>query len=668
LLTLQRPEQGGALSWQAVAERLQARVEQVEAENCGLRVVAARAGELEASLSGALAANEALAARADRLAEELATLRRMLFGRRSEKGEGGGAAAGDGADPAAGGGPDPEVGGQGGGGGDPDAAGLEGDKGEGRKRRGQRRGAPGPRRRDYSGLPTVEFIYDLDEDQKCCPECGIGFDAFDEQVFEQVDWRVVVVRLVHRRRRYTRSCRCGGPRVVTAPGPVKAIGKGRFTSGFLARLVVAKFLSGQPVHRITIGLARDGLGVPDSTLTGALEQVGQLLEPLQTAIAARNRTEGHLHVDETTWKVFEAVEGKSGTRWWLWVFVGVDTVCFVMDSTRSTQVATQHLGLDLDAGKLTTRGHLVVSSDFYVVYQSIDKQIEAITALWCWAHVRRFFVRAGDAHPDQLRYWSRQWIARIRALYVAHRALAVALRAAGLTTTGQAATGHQAGTATDVITTQKHPRYPHPILQAADASAPTSTDTTGQDTALVGERALVGEPAVVVTCDVDLDSGAVPAVQAAQRAFDDALAAIDQARQRDTGSPGLHPAAKKVIATLNREWPGLIAHRDFPLLPLDNNAAERALRTPVVGRKNYSGSQAKWAAHLAARAWTITATIELAGLNPITYLTAYLDACGANGSKPLAGADLQRFLPWAASETDLQTWSAPPRHRPGPGP
>ena len=116
---------------------------------------------------------------------------------------------------------------------------------------------------------------------------------------------------------------------------------------------------------------------------------------------------------------------------------------------------------------------------------------------------------------------------------------------------------------------------------------------------------------MVVTCDVDLDSGAVPAVQAAQRAFDDALAAIDQARQRDTRSPGLHPAAKKVIATLNREWPGLIAHRDFPLLPLDNNAAERALRTPVVGRKNYSGSQAKWAAHLAARAWTITATIGI---------------------------------------------------------
>ena len=40
-------------------------------------------------------------------------------------------------------------------------------------------------------------------------------------------------------------------------------------------------------------------------------------------------------------------------------------------------------------------------------------------------------------------------------------------------------------------------------------------------------------------------------------------------------------------------WP---AHRDFPDLPLDNNTAERAIRTPVVGRKNYNGSGAAWAA------------------------------------------------------------------------
>jgi hypothetical protein len=75
----------------------------------------------------------------------------------------------------------------------------------------------------------------------------------------------------------------------------------------------------------------------------------------------------------------------------------------------------------------------------------------------------------------------------------------------------------------------------------------------------------------------------------------------------DAGKGLLHPAAAKVIATLASEWDGLARHRDLPQLPLDNNTAERALRTPVIGRKNFYGSGAEWAAHLAADVWTITA-------------------------------------------------------------
>jgi Transposase IS66 family len=46
--------------------------------------------------------------------------------------------------------------------------------------------------------------------------------------------------------------------------------------------------------------------------------------------------------------------------------------------------------------------------------------------------------------------------------------------------------------------------------------------------------------------------------------------------------------------------------REFPELPLDNNTSERALRGPVVGRKNFYGSGSKTSAELASRVWTIT--------------------------------------------------------------
>ena len=79
-------------------------------------------------------------------------------------------------------------------------------------------------------------------------------------------------------------------------------------------------------------------------------------------------------------------------------------------------------------------------------------------------------------------------------------------------------------------------------------------------------------------------------------------------------------------------------------------------------RKNAGGSRNGGTARTAADIWTIIATAQMAGLNPLTYLTAYLDECGRNGGKPLSGAALDRFLPWNASPEDLRTWAQPPPH------
>ena len=77
-------------------------------------------------------------------------------------------------------------------------------------------------------------------------------------------------------------------------------------------------------------------------------------------------------------------------------------------------------------------------------------------------------------------------------------------------------------------------------------------------------------------------------------------------------------------------------------------------------RKNAYGSRTDEAARLAARIWTVTGTAEMAGLNVVTYLTAYLDECGRNHGKPPPEPELERFLPWKASPADLQAWAKPP--------
>ena len=90
---------------------------------------------------------------------------------------------------------------------------------------------------------------------------------------------------------------------------------------------------------------------------------------------------------------------------------------------------------------------------------------------------------------------------------------------------------------------------------------------------------------------------------------------------------------------------------------MDNNTAERILRNPVVGRKNYYGSGSVWSAHLAARMFSVLQTVLLWGLNPHHWLTAFLQACAENGGK--SPTDLSVFLPWQMAPERREEFARP---------
>ena len=57
------------------------------------------------------------------------------------------------------------------------------------------------------------------------------------------------------------------------------------------------------------------------------------------------------------------------------------------------------------------------------------------------------------------------------------------------------------------------------------------------------------------------------------------------------------------------------------LFSLDNNAAERALRGVVVGRKNHYGSKSKRGTEVAAIFYTLFETAKLSGVDPRAFVT-----------------------------------------------
>lgn len=67
-------------------------------------------------------------------------------------------------------------------------------------------------------------------------------------------------------------------------------------------------------------------------------------------------------------------------------------------------------------------------------------------------------------------------------------------------------------------------------------------------------------------------------------------------------------------------WAGLTAFLDHAAIPLDNNATERALRGPVVGRRNHYGSRSERGTQVAAVCYSLLESAKLAGVEPAAYL------------------------------------------------
>lgn len=125
---------------------------------------------------------------------------------------------------------------------------------------------------------------------------------------------------------------------------------------------------------------------------------------------------------------------------------------------------------------------------------------------------------------------------------------------------------------------------------------------------------------------------------------------FERQAKRNASRAGMHPEALKVFRSIARHWDGLTVFVRLPNIPMDNNASERALRNPVVGRKCYYGSGSLWSAHLTADLFTLFATLVQNGINTRVWLNEYLHAVARNGGRP--PKDALSFLPWNRPPTE----------------
>lgn len=242
-----------------------------------------------------------------------------------------------------------------------------------------------------------------------CPDCGGALRDLGEDVSEILDyvpghWKVI---------RHVRPKRiCEGCRTIhQMPAPSRPIARGMAGAGLLAHVLVSKYADHLPLYRQSEIYAREGVEIERSTLADWVGGSSALLAPLVERIARHVLSGTKLHADDTPVPVLAPGLGKTATGR-LWTYVRDDrptaseiqpAVLFRYTPDRKGERPRQHLQ--------DFRGTL--QADAYAGFHHLygDGRIREAA---CWAHARRKFY---DVHQANASPIAREALDRIAALY-----------------------------------------------------------------------------------------------------------------------------------------------------------------------------------------------------------------------------------------------------------
>jgi transposase len=240
-------------------------------------------------------------------------------------------------------------------------------------------------------LPRAEVVHEPEQDGACCcPKCGGDMAPLGQDVTEVLDYlpgRFQVIR--HVRPKYAcRRCEA----ITQAPAPPMPTPRGRATPAMLAHLLVSKYLDHLPLYRQSAIYARDGVDLDRSTLSDWVGQAVWLLQPIVEGIRRHVFAAEKIHGDDTPVPVLEPGLGRTRTGR-LWVYVRDDRpfcgpappgAAYFYSPDRGAEHPARHL-----AG---FAGFL--QADAYAGFEALYDQRRrapgtAITEVACWAHCRR---------------------------------------------------------------------------------------------------------------------------------------------------------------------------------------------------------------------------------------------------------------------------------------
>jgi transposase len=245
--------------------------------------------------------------------------------------------------------------------------------------------------------------------QEACPGCGGGLKPLGEDISEILEYVPEHFKVVRQVRPKLACARCD--KIVQAEAPSRAIARGIAGPGLLAHVLVSKYADHLPLYRQAEIYARDGVELDRSTMAEWVGGCSRLLEPLVQALRRHVMSAAKLHTDDTPVPVLAPGRGKTKTGR-LWTYVRDDrpwgdptppAVWYAYTPDRKGEHPQAHL-----SGFTGT-----LQADAYAGYGPVYEGGQVKEAA-CMSHVRRPFFELYEAHKSAV---AKEALERIAALY-----------------------------------------------------------------------------------------------------------------------------------------------------------------------------------------------------------------------------------------------------------
>ena len=265
---------------------------------------------------------------------------------------------------------------------------------------------PPGRNRLPDHLPR-ETIRHEPEGARC--ECGGALRTLGEDVSEVLEYvpaRFKVIRHVRPRM----ACACC-ERIVQVPAPSRPIARGLAGPALIAHVLTSKYADHIPLYRQSVIYARSGVELERSTLADLVGSATALMQPLERALKRHVMSAQKLHADDTPVPVLQPGRKttKTGRLW-----------TYLRDERPAGGSAPPAMWMQYTPDRKGEHpvGHLdgwrgTLQADAYAGYDELYRR-GGIKEAACWAHARRKFYELAQAGTSPI---AEEAIERIAELY-----------------------------------------------------------------------------------------------------------------------------------------------------------------------------------------------------------------------------------------------------------